>query len=142
VDDSNSIYLAFGPSTTTGTYLPVPAEIRSRPAKSWLVSETWVASASLINEFRIGSSSNNQQYINQGDAWKRTTYGFTYKTVDNGVGKWAGGIPSVNVQNFAQWKGPDQTLSSPTSNFEATDTVSIIKGQHSIRTGFQLMVNQ
>ncbi len=142
VDDQNSIYLAYGPSTTTGTYLPVPAEIRSRPARSALVSETWLISSNLINEFHAGASWNGQRYINQGNAWERSTYGFKYQTVYSGVGAWAGGIPSVNVQNFAQWKGPDQTLSSPTTNIEVSDTVSIVKGQHSIRTGVQILRNR
>src|SRR5207245_1568567 len=85
---------------------------------------------------------NGQRYINQGDSWLRSTFGFAFNTVYNGVGKWPNGIPTVNVQNFAQWKGPDQTLSSPTTQIEFADTLSIIKGSHTVRTGFQIYRNR
>jgi len=48
----------------------------------------------------------------------------------------------VNVQNFEQWKGPDQTLWSPTTQIEMSDTISIVRGQHSIRAGVLVFRNR
>jgi hypothetical protein len=143
IDDSNQIYLAYGPGTAgSASYVPAVAENRNRPAKSALLSETWVISPSVVNEARVGSSWNGQRYQNLGDAWQRSAYGFTFQRLYNSIGPYATGIPDVNVQNFEQWKGPDQTLSSPTTEIEAGDTLSMIRGQHSIRTGMMVLRNR
>jgi hypothetical protein len=143
IEDFNTIYLAYGPGTAgSASYVPTVAENRNRPGKSGLLSETWVISPTLVNEVRVGSSWNSQRYQNLGDAWQRSTYGFTFQRVFNSVGQYATGIPDVNVQNFEQWKGPDQTLTSPTTEMEAGDTLSISRGAHSIRTGFMVIRNR
>ena len=140
VDDSNTIYLAYGPGTAnSASYIPVVAENRNRPAKSLLLSETFVISPTIVNEVHAGASWNGQRYQNLGDSWQRDTMGFTFQRVYNSVGPYATGIPDVNVQNFEQWKGPDWTLTSPTTQIEAADTVSIIRGAHSLRAGFSIM---
>jgi len=142
VDDYNNIYLAYGPSTASSSYLPVVAETRDRPGKSALLSETWLISSTLINEARAGASWNGQRYWNQGDSWQRGADGFTFQRVYNSAGPYAGGIPTVNVQNFEQWKGPDQTLTSPTTQIEAADTVSFVRGRHAVRAGVSITRNR
>jgi len=143
VDDNNTIYLPYGPGTAnSSSYVPVVAENRNRPAKSILLSETFVISPTMVNEAHAGSSWNGQRYQNIGDSWQRSTYGFAFQRVYNSVGPYATGIPDINVQNFEQWKGPDQTLTSPTTQIEAGDTVSITRGAHSVRVGFSVMRNR
>jgi hypothetical protein len=139
VDDSNVIYLAYGPGSVSSSYIPVVPENRNRPAKGALLSETWLISPTVVNEIHFGASWNGQRYQNLGDSWQRSTMGFTFQRVYNSVGPYASGIPDVNVQNFEQWKGPDQTLTSPITNLELNDSVSIVRGQHSIRTGVSVM---
>jgi hypothetical protein len=138
VDDFNSIYLATGP----GGNVPITPEIRDRPAKSVLLSETWVVTPTLINEAHVGSSWNSQHYWNQGDTWTRTAQGFQFQRVFNNVGPYVNGIPDVTITSFASITGPAKTLISPTTNIEAADTVSIIRGQHSIRTGVSVIRNR
>ncbi|HKE23269.1 MAG TPA: carboxypeptidase regulatory-like domain-containing protein [Bryobacteraceae bacterium] len=135
VDDSNSIYLAYGPGSVSSSYIPVVPENRNRPANAAVLSETWVMSPSIVNEAHVGASWNGQRYQNLGDYWERSTYGFTFQRVYNSVGPYAAGIPDMNIQNFEQWKGPDQTLTSPITNIEANDTASIVRGQHTLRLG-------
>jgi hypothetical protein len=139
VDDYNTIYLAYGPGSASSSYIPVVPEYRNRPAKAMLLSETWVITPSVVNEVHAGGSWNGQRYSNIGDAWQRSTYGFNFQRVLNNVGPYVSGIPDVNVQNFEQWKGPDQTLTSPITNIEFNDTISIVRGQHTIRTGISLI---
>ena len=139
VDDFNTIYLAYGPGSVTSSYIPVVPENRNRPAKGALLSETWLISPTVVNEIHFGASWNGQRYQNLGDSWQRSTQGFTFQRVYNSVGPYAAGIPDVNVQNFEQWKGPDQTLTSPITNIELNDSISIVRGQHSIRTGVSVM---
>jgi hypothetical protein len=135
VDDYNTIYLAYGPGSASSSYIPVVAENRNRPGKSVVLSETWVISPSLVNEAHVGGSWNEQRYQNLGDSWQRSTMGFTFQRVYNSVGPYASGIPDVTVQNFEQWKGPDQTLTSPITNIELNDTLSIVRGAHTIEVG-------
>jgi hypothetical protein len=139
VDDYNTIYLAYGPGSVTSSYIPAVAENRDRPAKSALLSETWVLTPTLVNEVHAGASWNGQRYWNVGDSWQRSSMGFSFQRVYNSVGAYASGIPDVNVQNFEQWKGPDQTLTSPITNLEADDTVSLILGQHSLKAGVSVV---
>ena len=139
MDDFNSIYLATGP----GGNLPITPEIRDRPGKSAMVSETWLISPTLINEARIGASWNSQHYWNQGDTWVRTTQGFTFQRVFNSVGPYVNGIPDMSsITSFANWDGPYHTLISPTTEIEMGDTLSIVRGQHTIRTGMMIIRNR
>jgi hypothetical protein len=138
IDDFNSIYLAFGP----GGSLPITPEVRDRPAKSALISETWVASPSVVNEAHLGASWSGQRYWNQGDTWLRSTQGFSFQRVYNGVGAYPNGIPSGSITGFAGWDGPDHTLASPTTEIETGDTVSLVRGNHSLRTGVMVIRNR
>ncbi len=139
IDDSNSIYLANGP----GGSLPITPETRQRPGRSALISETWVATPSIVNEARLGSSWNSQHYVNVGDTWQRDTQGFTFQRVYNNVGPYVNGIPDVSISGgITGWTGPSHTLSSPTTEIEASDTVSIVRGQHSIRAGVMVIRNR
>ena len=135
VDDFNTIFLAYGPGTVNSSYIPAIAENRNRPAKGFVISETWVLTPSMVNEIHAGASWSGQRYTNVGDSWQRSTQGFAFQRVYNSVGPYASGIPDVSVQNFGQWKGPDQTLTSPVTNIEAGDTLSFVRGQHSIKIG-------
>jgi hypothetical protein len=137
VDDYNSIFLNFGP----GGAIPITPEIRDRPGKSALLNETWVVSPSVVNEAHLGASWNGQRYLNQGDTWLRATQGFSFQRVFNTIGAYADGIPDVSTTSFAGWDGPDHTLYSPTVEIEGGDTVSIVHGQHTIRTGVMLIRN-
>lgn len=138
VDDYNSIYLANGP----GGSIPITPEIRDRPGKSALISETWLISPTLINEVHAGASWNSQHYWNQGDTWQRSTQGFQFQRIYNSVGAYPNGIPDVSITSFAGWSGPYHTLMSPTTQMEIADTMSIVHGQHSIRAGISIIRNR
>ncbi len=138
VDDYNSIFLNFGP----GGDVPITPEIRDRPGKSALINESWVVSPTVVNEAHLGASWNGQRYFNQGDTWLRSTQGFTFQRVFNNLGPYADGIPNVSITSFSGWDGPSHTLISPTTEIEGGDTVSIVAGQHTIRTGFMIIRNR
>ncbi|MBS1858151.1 MAG: TonB-dependent receptor [Acidobacteria bacterium] len=138
VDDYNSIYLATGP----GGSIPITPEIRDRPGKSALLSETWVISPTLVNEAHVGASWNSQHYWNQGDTWQRSTQGFQFQRLYNSVGAYPNGIPDVSITSFTAWQGPYRTLASPTTQIELGDTLSIVRGQHSLRAGATVIRNR
>lgn len=138
VDDYNTIYLADGP----GGSLPITPENRNRPGKSFLLSETWLVNPTIINEAHLGSSWNGQRYQNLGTTWQRADEGFTFQRIYNSQGQWANGIPTVSISNYTGWTGPSSTLSSPTTEIEAADTVTIVKGQHSLKLGVMVIRNR
>jgi Carboxypeptidase regulatory-like domain/TonB-dependent Receptor Plug Domain len=141
IDDYNSIYLGFGPSSTSG-HIPITPEIRDRPGKSALLDETWIISPNVVNEAHVGASWNGQRYSNQGNMWQRSTQGFTFQRVFNTQGEYPNGIPDVSITSFAGAQGPSHTLISPTAEIEVGDTVSIVHGQHTIRTGVMIIRNR
>ncbi len=141
VDDYNSIYLGFGPSSTNA-HIPITPEIRDRPGKSALLNESWIVSPSVVNEAHIGASWNGQRYFNQGDTWLRSTQGFTFNRVFDTIGQYSNGIPDVSITGFAGAQGPSHTLTSPTAEIEMGDTVSIVHGQHTMRTGVMIIRNR
>jgi len=138
IDDYNAIGVPNGP----GGNIPITPEIRDRPGKSVLLSETWVISPTVINDGHVGASWNSQHYWNQGDTWLRSTQGFQFPKVYNSVGPYPNGIPNVTLQNFATFNGPSSTLISPTAEIEFSDSLTIIRGQHSIQTGVMIIRNR
>jgi hypothetical protein len=138
IDDYNSIYLGFGPSSTSA-HIPITPEIRDRPGRSALLDETWVMSPNIVNETHVEASWNGQRYSNQGTMWQRSTQGFTFQRVFNTQGEYPNGIPDVSITSFAGAQGPSHTLISPTAEIEAGDTISIVHGQHTIRTGVMII---
>jgi hypothetical protein len=138
IDDFNSIGVPNGP----GGNIPITPELRDRPARSALISETWTATPSIVNEGHIGFSASGQHYWNQGNTWQRTTQGFTFQRIFDNVGPYVNGIPDGSITSYASWNGPAKTLIAPTTEIEMGDTVSIIRGKHSIRTGVLIIRNR
>jgi hypothetical protein len=138
IDDYNAIGVPNGP----GGNIPITPELRDRPAKSALLSETWTPAATIVNEGHIGFSASGQHYWNQGDTWERTTQGFTFQRIFNNAGPYVNGIPDGTITSYASWNGPAKTLIAPTTEIEMGDTVSINRGKHSIRTGVLIIRNR
>jgi len=142
VDDYNTVYLAYGPASTSGSYIPIDPENRDRPGKSAGIWETWTVSPTVINDAHLAASWNSQHYWNVGDLWQRTTEGFTFQRVFDSVGPYVNGIPDVTITSFASQEGPDHTLISPTAEIEAADNVTMIRGAHTIKVGVEIIRNR
>jgi len=115
--------------------LPTIPTNRLRPGSSYQVSYTWLISQNLINEARANVAYNGQRIPPVGEFWKRATYGFTYQQLFSG-GRFDNGIPNTSVTNFAGFQGPSASLLSPTTDISASDNLTIIRGKHSMKTGF------
>lgn len=133
IQDSNTLTDPFG--TFSGSNLPTTPTVRSRPGESFLVAYTWLASPSIVNEARANTSWASQNIPPTGNTWLRSTYGFTYPQLYSG-GQYDNGIPNVDVNNFANFRGPSFALHSPTTDIQFGDTLSVIKGKHIMKVGF------
>ena len=128
--------------TFSGAALPTVPTDRSRPGTSYQVGHTYVISPTLINEAKIGASWNGQRIKPQGDFWLRDTFGFAYPELFDTPGFVDGGIANIQVSGFAQIHGPSFALLSPTTDITVQDTLTWVRGAHSIRSGFAVSRNR
>lgn len=128
--------------TFSGAPLPTVPTDRSRPGNSYQVGHTYVLSTNLINEAKVGASWNGQRIKPQGDFWLRDTFGFSYPEIYDTAGFVAGGIPNIEVAGFARLQGPSFALLSPTTDITAQNTLTWVKGRHSLRSGVAISRNR
>ncbi len=140
IHDEYTLTEPFG--TFSGAALPTVPTDRSRPGSSYQVGHTYVVSTNLINEAKVGASWNGQRIKPVGDYWQRDTFGFTYPELFDAPGFVAGGIPNVSVAGFAGITGPSFALLSPTTDITVQNTLTWIKGSHSVRTGVAISRNR
>lgn len=128
--------------TFSGAAMPTVPTDRSRPGTSYQVGHTYVASTNVINEAKIGAAWNGQRIKPLGDFWLRDTFGFQYPELFDTPGFVSGGIPNATVAGFAAIHGPSFALLSPTTDITVQDTLTWIKGNHSVRTGVAISRNR
>jgi Carboxypeptidase regulatory-like domain len=133
ISDHNTVTDPFGTFTPGG--LPTTPTNRNRPGQSYLVSETFNLSQSVINQATANFSFVSQHIPPTGNTWERSTYGFQYNKLFPGAGEYPNGIPYTTITNFTAFSGPYFALNSPTTDIQVGDTVSIVKGNHLIKAG-------
>ncbi len=134
ISDHNTLIDPYG-TFSDGGVLPTTPTQRNRPGQSYLLAETWNVSPTIINQAHANFSYAAQRIPPSGVNWERSTFGFQYNRLYPGGGSYPGGIPKVSITNFAPFQGPNFALKSPTTDIEAGDTVSIVKGNHLIKAG-------
>jgi hypothetical protein len=135
IGDGNSLIDPFGTFSSSG--LPTTPTSRNRPGQSYLLGETWLPTPSIVNEFRINASWASQHIPPYGNTWERSTYGFQFKPLYVGNDPWdANGIPDVSVNGYANFKGPNFSLFSPSTDIQVADTATWVHGQHIVKAGF------
>jgi hypothetical protein len=137
LQDSNALLDPFGTFSNTGILNTTPTN-RNRPGESFLLSETWLLSPTIINEAHANATWVSQHVLPAGAAWQRSTYGFQYPQLYPG-GWFPDGIPAATITNYAGFQGPNFALMSPSTDIGFSDTISIQRGSHSLRAGFWLV---
>jgi hypothetical protein len=122
--------------------LPTIPTNRKRPGRNIQLSHNWTVASNLINEFRANASWNSQRIPPIGDAWKRDTYGFTFPQIYLDGGRFENSIPDVTISGFTGFEGADESLISPTTDFQFTNNLSWLKGAHTIKTGAMVIRNR
>ena len=135
ISDRNTLIDPYG--TFSGANLPTTPTQRNRPGESFLLSHTWLATPSIVNEFRTNASWASQNIPPYGDTWKRSTYGFTFPYFfADGTGNYRqDGIPDVSLTGYANFKGPSFALHSPSTDIQVADSISWIHNAHIVRAG-------
>lgn len=159
--DSYDITLPFGFSC--GGSVPTCQENRLRPGTSYQLAHTWIVSPTLVSDAHLNASWNGQRVPPVGDAWKRSTYGFTYPQVfANGGGRFRNSIPDINFSGTCgvlpknlpansglsaaacpgSVRGQSHSLLSPTTDITASETLTWSHGAHTLKGGVVVIRNR
>ncbi|RZU42666.1 TonB-dependent receptor [Edaphobacter modestus] len=134
IHDQNTLTDPFGTFSNAGILNTTPT-IRNRPGQSYLLSYTWAVSSNFINQAQVNASWAAQRIPPTGDNWKRETFGFEYAKIYPNVGTYPNGIPQVNITGYAGMQGPNFALLSPSTDIQVADTITWVKGNHTIKAG-------
>ncbi len=77
-----------------------------------------------------------------GDLWKRDTYGFQFQQLFLGGGRFEDSIPDTTINGFASFFGAARSLVSPTTDINVSDTVTWVRGNHTLKTGLSVTRNR
>ncbi len=137
---SDQIYGTFAWSDETR----IPRSLRpfggeSFPLSNRLVTATHVHtfSSSIINEFRFGYNRSRTFRLSEtsyGRDFARELFGLK-NTTDQAI---VFGVPNFSVSGFSAIGSIPQVIGAEDENFQFTDNLSITRGQHNLRTGFQI----
>lgn len=149
-NNSQSVYLRYlhdvydlvePGGTFINAQLPTIPTNRLRPGYGYLAAHTWVISPNLVNEVKVNASWNGQRIPPVGVNWRRDTYQFGFPELYEG-GWWPEGIPNVDVSGFATFRGPSAALLSPTTDIFIQESVTLNRGQHSVKSGLKYTRNR
>jgi Carboxypeptidase regulatory-like domain/TonB dependent receptor len=137
---SDQVYGTFAWSDETR----IPKALRpfggeSFPLSNRLVTATHMHtfSSSIINEFRFGYNRSRTFRLSEtsyGRDFAREVFGLK-NTTDQPI---MFGVPSFSVTGFSAIGSISQAIGAEDENFQFTDNLSITRGAHNVRTGFQI----
>lgn len=140
IHDKYDLVDPFG--TFINSPLPTIPTNRLRPGSSYQVGHTFMIRANLINEVKVNAAWNGQRVPPVGEFWKRETYGFTFQQLYADGGRYENGIPNVAVNGYASFVGPSASLLSPTTDISLTDSITWVRGAHTLKSGFVYIRNR
>jgi hypothetical protein len=140
IHDKNVLIDPFG--TFINTQLPTIPSNRLRPGTSIQLSHTWMVSPTFINEAKATGAWVAQRIPPDGELWKRETYGFQFQQLFFGGGRFENSIPDTTINGFASFFGAARSLLSPTTDINGSDTVTLVRGNHTFKTGVSVTRNR
>lgn len=135
-------YSLYEVGTTFNTsQLPTYMANRQRPGRNLQANHYWTIKNNLVNEAKFNYSMNGQKIPPADDGWKRAPYGFTFAQVYANGGLYEDGLPEVSISNYASFRGAARSLISPTYDYAFSDSMTWIKGAHTLKSGFLYIQN-
>jgi hypothetical protein len=140
IHDKNVLIDPFGTFITT--QLPTIPSLRKRPGTSIQLSHSWMISPTFINEAKATGAIVAQRIPPDGDLWKRETYGFQFQQLFFIGGRFENSIPDTTINGFASFFGAARSLLSPTTDINVADTITLVRGNHTLKTGLSVTRNR
>src|ERR1051325_5821091 len=113
-----------------------------RPGTSIQLSHTWLVTPNFINEAKTTGAWVAQRIPPDGELWKRETYGFAFQQLFLNGGRFENSIPDTTINGFASFFGAARSLVSPTTHLHASDTITLVRGNHTLKTGLSVTRNR
>ncbi len=140
IHDKNVLIDPFGTFITT--QVPTIPSLRMRPGTSIQLSHSWMISPTFINEAKTTGAWVAQRIPPDGELWKRETYGFQFQQLFLNGGRFENSIPDTTINGFASFFGAARSLVSPTTDINVSDTVTLVRGNHTFKTGLSVTRNR
>ena len=140
IHDKNVLIDPFGTFITT--QLPTIPSLRQRPGTSIQISHSWMVTANFINEAKATGAWVAQRIPPSGELWKRETYGFQFQQLFLNGGRFENSIPDTTINGFASFFGAARSLVSPTTDINGSDTITWVRGSHTLKTGMSVTRNR
>lgn len=140
IHDKNVLIDPFGTFITT--QVPTIPSLRQRPGTSIQLSHSWMISPTFINEAKATGAWVAQRIPPDGDLWKRETYGFQFQQLFLNGGRFENSIPDTTINGFASFFGAARSLVSPTTDINGSDTITLVRGNHTFKTGLSVTRNR
>jgi hypothetical protein len=141
IHDKNLVIEPYG--TFINSQLPTIQSSRNRPGFSYQIAHTWLITPVLINEARVGASWAAQRIPPATDDWRRDNYGFAFQQIYPNGGRFEESIPDVSFSGgYAGFRSAAASLLSPSTDISVADTLSYIRGAHTLKTGLQVIRNR
>jgi Carboxypeptidase regulatory-like domain len=123
--------------------LPTIQSLRNRPGYNIQVAHTWLISPTLINEGKVSTSWAAQRIPPANEDWKRDNYGFAFQQIFPNGGPYEQSIPNVSFSGgYTNFEGAAASLHAPTLDFTIADTISWVRGPHTIKSGIVVVRNR
>lgn len=133
-NDTNENLDPFGTFITSN--LPTIQSARSRPGYGLQFGHLFNITPSLINDARLNFSGSHQRVPPANGLWQRETYGFTFTQLFPNGGEYENSIPDTNANSgFANFRGAPRSLTALADDMTFSDTLTWIKGDHTLKFG-------
>lgn len=132
------------PFDNTGNNIPLFEVYRHRRGNNFAAGLTTTISPTLINEFTLGESDYRENFILQGDGYKRETWGVTFPMIYSG-GNNGNRIPAVSITGLTGITGSTQPSKAATPTYIVRDNLTKVWRTHNIKAGFyweQMSMNE
>ena len=134
--DQNENIDPFG--TFTISQLPTIQHARNRPGNGLQFGHIWNIKSNLINDARVNYAWSDQIIPPANDLWARSTYNFQFNQLFANGGTYEASIPDISVSGgYAPWAGAAQSLTALAHDSLYSDTLTWVKGNHTVKAGFQ-----
>ena len=141
--DTNSVVDPYG--TFINSPLPTSQELRNRPGNGVQFGYLWNIKANLINDLRFSAAWSNQVVAPNTPYAYRETYGFDFAQLFPNGGQYENSIPNTSFSGtgtFANFSGIAATLTALTRDYALNDTLTYVRGNHTIKFGGLYNFNQ